>query len=120
MFILKKSHRYWWPCVALEPVDGGKFEKREFKLLFETIEEAEWKELTKEMAAAEAAGDFTRVNDHLKRAVRDWQDVEDEKKKAIPFSEDMFAEALFLPWFRIAAYEAWRDAQNGVERARKN
>lgn len=120
MFVLKKSHAYWWPCIAKVPADGGAFKEQEFQLLFETVDEKEAEEIIKDIKEAELKGDLSRGNDLLKHAVKNWKDVKDEDGGDTAFDAESFALALSFPWFRAAAYEGWMNAQNGRERARKN
>ncbi|MBX3447509.1 MAG: hypothetical protein KF765_12215 [Parvibaculaceae bacterium] len=120
MFVLKKSHTFWWPATARVPADEGKIVEDDFMLLFETIEPEEARRIMEEVAAAERAGDTSKSHALLRRVVKGWKDVVAPDKTQVPFSDEVLVQALGFPWFSVAAYEAWADAQNGRERARKN
>lgn len=117
-FKAKKTHRYWWPVTILVPseTDAGKFDEQTMKVQFEPLKRD----------ASIAAGEVRlslntarEVADHeheqLLMVVKNWDEVEDDERNPIPFSEAAFNEALQDSWFRNGVYAAYADSLNGVE-----
>lgn len=114
MFKLVEKHEYWWPCTAQVPVNGA-FEKQKFSLKFETLTDDEAEALDKEIIASLESGDRSKRDAMLLRVVKDWTDVEGPDGKPMEFSENNLVEVLKrFPWFRKAAYQGWRESQDGA------
>lgn len=115
-FKLSKSHRYWWPVTVLipDPENAGVFIKQELKLQFEPLGRDE------QLAAQEEAAKLVKMADLVAheakqslRVVKNWDGVIDEDKSPIPFSPELFDQAMQQSWFRQAVQEALQQSMTG-------
>ncbi|MBY6091077.1 hypothetical protein [Maritimibacter alkaliphilus] len=117
-FTLAKSIRYWWPVTVRmpDPNTPGKIIEQQLKVLFEP------KGRDEAIAAQDAyaaLGSVRERADHehaeLRDVVKGWDDVVDEDRNPVPFTEEAIQAALQLSWFRTGVYNAYADSLAGQE-----
>lgn len=110
--------QHWWPVVVKAPssTTPGAIVEHRFEVLFETLEHDEAEKIDNEVSAAELAGDVSKRNVLLRRVVKDWKGVVDQKQQPIPFSTEVLDKVLQLTWNRIGFNRAWTAYQNGDPR----
>lgn len=121
-FRVKPNNRFWWPVeVKLpSPEKPGEFETQGFEVEFEAIGRKEAHDMDEVAARAATVEEvFNAEMNLLKRVVRDWRGVEDDKGKALAFSTEAFEAACDFPWTRRAIYDSYTQAVSGEAR-RKN
>jgi len=115
MFILADTPTFWWPAIARvpHPTEAGAVADQAFRLRFELVDT----ERLEEIEAAERAQlptDPAAVDCALLRAVIiDWAHVVRDPDLPVAFTNDMLSAALRQPWFRAAAFAAYREAISG-------
>lgn len=117
-FKLVEKHRYWWPVVVRipNPEVPGKMIEQKLKILFEPQDRdaaVAATEAYEKLVGARARADHE--HQQLLEVSKDWDDVEDDDRQAVPFSEDNFRAALQKGWFRSAVYSAYSDSISGNE-----
>nr|WP_298099780.1 hypothetical protein [uncultured Shinella sp.] len=117
-FKLVETYRYWWPVIVRMPDEHtpGKMVEHELKVLFEPQpreEAVKAAEAYAKLKTARAQADHE--HQQLLAVVKNWDEIEDQDKNPIPFSEASFLQALEFPWFRMGVYNAYTDSLNGIE-----
>ncbi|HBS99194.1 MAG TPA: hypothetical protein DEB47_04870 [Citreicella sp.] len=118
-FKLAKSYRYWWPVTIRQPDpdNAGKLVEMKLKLLFEPSNREEVLESQKRFSelASEAERMEHETAQYL-RVVKGWDDVVDEDDgQQVPFSEELFRQALSHSWFRAGVERAYVESLLGEE-----
>jgi len=110
--------QHWWPVVVKAPSSAtpGAIVEHRFEVLFETLEHDEAEKIDNEVSAAEIAGDTSKRNVLLRRVVKGWKGVVDQKQQPIPFSTEVLDKVLQFTWNRIGFNRAWTAYQNGDPR----
>lgn len=117
-FTLAQTVRYWWPVTVRlpDPETPGKILEQQLQVLFEP------KGRDEAIAAQEAYAQLDSAKERsahehreLADVVKGWDDVVDEEKAPIPFSEEALSRALQFSWFRAGVYEAYAQSLNGEE-----
>lgn len=80
-FVRKKVRTFKWPVSVDEPADGGVFETSTFDATFKRLGRAEFAKLSNK-------GDY----DLIKAVLIDWNGIDDEDGKPIPFSIEALKE----------------------------
>ena len=109
-FVLQETPRFWWPVTVKmpDPKAAGKTISQTLKCQFTGM--------TRSMALEMKAGDDDAM---FKQIITDWDDILDADGNPVQFSEEAFAQALDLPWFRAGLWTAIGEATRG-EPALKN
>lgn len=124
-FVVTKTHLYWWPVKVRmpnpDPRRAGDVQEFTFKAQFEAIGTEEADEIIAELNALPAADRGKRQHDLLLRVVKGWnEDVIDEDKNPIEFSEAVFRDLLDMGWFAAGMWRAWGDSQRAEGGRRGN
>ena len=83
-------------------MDGGKFKKRIFQLLFTIEEPSTWNDTE--------SGKPELVEDVLQRVVTDWKGVGEAKDKPIEFDEALFEKHMILvPYMNRQIFKTYMD-----------
>ena len=117
-FKLVETYRYWWPVIVRMPDEHnpGKMAEHELKVLFEPQPREEAVKAAEAYAKLKTAREQAdHEHQRLLAVVKNWNDIEDQDKNPIPFSEQSFLQALEYPWFRLGVYNAYTDSLNGIE-----
>jgi hypothetical protein len=108
MFKLSEKRTIKWPVTVDVPQDGGTTAEARFEAEFEILGQDE-------MDAIIESG-----QDLLDRVLTGWgADLRDETGAAIPYTPEMKAKLLRVPYARAAIYRAYGEIQRGAG-ARKN
>lgn len=116
-FILAASNRYWWPVkVSIpHPTNAGQMLEQTFKMQFEAQPRDEAiKHQTEYNGLETIEQQASHDHEQLRRLCKNWDDVEDEHGKPVPFSEDAFNAAIQHIWFRTGVYRAYAESLNGA------
>lgn len=81
MFKISQTQSYAWPVTVQIPIDGGKYEKQTFDVLFQRLPQSR----IKEIGAKIEAGELTD-KDLCKEVVTGWKGVHDENGEELPYS----------------------------------
>lgn len=123
-FKMTAEHLYWWPVEvqqpSTDPKKAGQLETMAMNILFAAIDRDEAKAADEEIAKLPVAERAAREFEHLEKAIRGWDEVEDEDGHPVPFSLETFRQAMQRTWFRIAVYKAYAASLAGDEARRKN
>ena len=123
-FRMTSEHLYWWPVSVKVPRTerdkAGKYDTMTLKLQFSAIGSDEAEALRKEIAALPEDEQAERQHDHMKKVIRDWAEVVDDDNAPIPFSMDVFMQAMQRSWFRLGVYQAYSDSISGEGARAKN
>lgn len=125
-FKVTSTHRYWWPVQVKQPMadadpkKAGRLETLTLKLLFAAIDQDEAKSLDAELAALPKEEREARQHEHIETVTKDWADVVDDQNQAVPFSMEIFRQAMQRSWFRLAVYKAYAASIAGEEARLKN
>ena len=117
-FKITEKPRYWWPVVVRmpDPDNAGTFSEQKLKLLFEPQDREEALKAAEVHAKLKTPREQAEhEHQQLLAVVKNWDDVEDQDKNPIPFSAEVFLQALKQSWFRTAVYSAYADSLSGVE-----
>jgi len=118
-FVLAAAVSYWWPVTVRipDPENAGAVIEQKLKVLFEPEDQDAALEQA-EIYAGLATPKERAEHEHrqLARVVRGWDDVIDEEKKPVPFTEDNFRAALQQRWFRDGLYRGYAESLNGEAR----
>lgn len=119
-FKLTKSHRYWWPVTVRlpDPEQPGVILEQELKIQFEPLGRDE--QLAVQAEAAKLQTMEALVEHETRQALRivkNWDGVVDDDGLPIPFSPELFSQAMQQSWFRLAVQEALNSSLAG-EKAR--
>lgn len=115
-FTLMKTASYWWPVTVRIPsqTKPGVWDEQKLKLHFvaQTRDDAVAAQAKYEKMRSisdRAAHESAQLADR----VIGWEDVLDEDGAPIPFSADVFDQAMQHSWFRTAVARAYSDSQIG-------
>lgn len=117
-FVLAQTIRYWWPVtVSIPDTDNpGKLINQTLKVLFEAKSQDD---AIADQRRIEAITDITtrlvEERELLVASVKGWDDVVDDDRNVIPFTEDVFRAALQQSWFRTGVYVALSESLSGQE-----
>lgn len=103
-FVLKKVSSYKWPVSVEIPVDGGKFKKETFTVLFRKIGRSTFNELVEQ--------DENALADCI---VEGWEGVKDEDGDEVPYSEEAKASLFDDPFVMRALINAYADSYGGAQ-----
>ena len=103
MFKLKKSNVVWWPVTIKVPTDGGTVTEHQIQVKFELMPQDEFDKLAQQ-------GDINL----LQRFVKDWQDINDEYGKALPFNDESSKMLFQVPYLRSAFIYGYMNAVSGA------
>jgi hypothetical protein len=105
MFKIIDKNEVWWPVNVPVPANGGKTTTHRIDLLF----------LVPTQEDIDNAMDIGKGGQivALKKSIRDWKEIGDEKGSLIPFNEETLNKLLNMPYLRQAAYEALLDCATG-------
>ncbi|MGN7870969.1 hypothetical protein [Paracoccus sp. 22332] len=115
-FKLAKTYRYWWPVTVQmpDPDQPGTILTQELRVLLEPLPQDEVIAVQEESAKLKTV---RAVSEHgaasMERVVKDWDGVEDEDGKLVPFTPAMLRQALQHAWFRAGINKALAESQNG-------
>lgn len=122
-FVLIEEHLFWWPVtVSLpDPDRPGAVMEQAFEVQFLALPRDEAIAMDSAYAALKTHEEReAHEHDLLRRVVRDWKDVVDEKKAAVAYSEAMLDKALQFAWVRTGFYRAYAQAMSGEAAKVKN
>lgn len=117
-FTLAKKVRYWWPVTVRmpDPETPGKIVEQQLKVLFEPKSRDEALAAQDDYAQLDTArARAEHEHTELKDVVKGWDDVVDDDKSPVPFTEETISAALQLSWFRTGVYAAYAESLNGQE-----
>ena len=111
-FALTTDYRYPWPVTIRkpDPKKPGKAIEQTFEMTFRQLPDAEAKEIDAIGAAAKTPAELNaHEHDLLRRVCVGWNDdVVDTDGEPVPFSAELFEQALQDVYFRIGVYQAYR------------
>ena len=102
-FVRRKVKTFQWPVTVHEPKDGGGFTESTFTATFKRLDRSEMQALAEKP-----------VVDLIKAVLTDWDGINDEANKPIPFNANTLAEQLEdSDWVRgvMAAFDATYETQ---------
>lgn len=109
-----------WPVAVNVPVDGGDVTIERFQATFAILDSKVVDALTEEVRsnidrrAAGETGLVTSVDEFvLRKAIRSLEDLQDEDKKPLSYTEDRRDQLLAIPYVRNALWEAYAAACQG-------
>lgn len=126
MFVLSDRRVFVADATAILPSaeTPGAYIDYAFRLEFEAIDEEESSSLAtltdEDLAQAAATAPARADKRMLRRIILGWSDVVDRSGQQIPFAADVLEIAIAQPWFRAAAFAAYRAAMTGGEARRGN
>lgn len=102
-FVRKKVKTFKWPVTIEEPADGGTFDSSTFDITFKRLGR-------KDFSALSEKGDLIL----LKAIVLDWDGINDEDGKAVPFSIDTLKEFSDDPYWIRGVLKAYTETFDGA------
>lgn len=117
-FVLSEKPRYWWPVVVRRPdtENAGKIVEETFKVLFEPQSRDEAIASQNQRSQLQTAQEIAaHEHQQLLDVVKSWDEVEDGNKNPIPFTQEVYLQALQQSWVRTGIFQAYADSLNGVE-----
>lgn len=102
-FVRKKVKTFKWPVTVEEPADGGTFDSSTFDITFKRLGR-------KEFSALSEKGDLIL----LKAIVLDWDGINDEDGKAVPFAIDTLKEFSDDPYWIRGVLKAYTETFDGA------
>lgn len=102
-FVRKKVKTFKWPVTIEEPSDGGTFDSSTFDITFKRLGRKEFSSLSEK-------GDLIL----LKTIVTDWDGIDDEDGKALPFSIESLKELSDDPYWIRGVLKAYTDTFDGA------
>lgn len=115
-FVSVKNCVYWWPVPVRRPdfENPGKIVVDEFEAQFRLLDDEQAKEMGKEAAAVRTQeGRVAHERKWLSTIVANWRGMNNEDGSPTPF--ELFPQALEVPWYRIALYNAYGLSLAGEE-----
>ena len=103
-FVRKKVKTFKWPVTVEEPADGGIFDSSTFDITFKRLGR-------KEFATLSEKGDLIL----LKAVVLNWDGIEDEEAKALPFSLESLKEFSDDPYWIRGVLKAYTETFDGAK-----
>lgn len=111
MFKRTELKKVWWPVTVGVPKDGGEVSRHTFDAELQMLKQSEF-----DAVYSDGGNDLALV----KRVLCNWRKYADEEGNDIPFSEEALNDALDTPYVRGAIVNAYLQASQGREAARKN
>lgn len=110
---------YWWPIVVRipHPDNAGAIIEQKFKMLFEPEDQDEAIEQAEIYASLPTLRERAEhERRQVKRVSKGWDDVVDDDKSSVPFTEENLQAALQQKWFRDAVFRGYTESLNGEAR----
>ncbi|RMF66342.1 MAG: acyl-CoA dehydrogenase [Alphaproteobacteria bacterium] len=103
-----------WPVIIPVPQDGGRIQRAKIWLHFEVVPLEELMQALPEIdASLEDPETRRRIEDFFAEHVKDWEGVEDENGKPVPFSDEDFRRLFRLGFAQAPIAQAYRACLEG-------
>lgn len=103
MFVVTNEPTFTHTVTAMAPIDGG-HEKQTFKVTYRVVDGDEFE--TFDLDTVQGSTDF------LRRIVASLDELVDDKKQPVPYSDKVRDQVIRMPWARRAITHGYFDAIN--------
>lgn len=111
-FKLTETDTYWWPVKVMvpDPDNAGQFQEQELEILLEAEDQDTALNNMEAYSALTTARDqVEHERERLLTVCKNWRGLDGD----VPFSKEVFLQALGKTWFRRAVFGAYSDSLSG-------